>query len=180
MVCDRCIRVVGEVLREQGMTISSIQLGLVTLEGEPDERLLGNLGASLRKAGFELQDDPGSRIIETIRLAVIDWVHHGEMRHYPGNFSDFLSGRMHREYGYLSSLFSRSEQVTIEQYLIRQKVERVKELIQYGEMNLSQIADELRYSSVAHLSGQFRKMTGMTAGEYRKQAQATRRPLDQV
>ncbi|MBX5439526.1 MAG: helix-turn-helix transcriptional regulator, partial [Thermoflavifilum sp.] len=110
----------------------------------------------------------------------IDWVQHGKMKTMPVNFSTFLSETLNKDYHYLSNLFSEHENITIEQYVMLQKIEKVKELLSYGEMSLSEIADELGYSSVAHLSGQFKRMTGFTPTQFRKLKDHHRKPLDRI
>lgn len=179
MVCQRCIRAVAGVFRDLGWPVTSVQLGQVILEQEPDDHTLAEMRNALEDLGFELIDDRRSRLISQTKAAIISLVHdhNGELRQ---NLSDYLSGLLHIDYGYLSSLFSEVEGTTIEKYFIAQKIERVKEWLVYDEKTLSEIAFELQYSSVAHLSSQFKKVTGLTPSYFRQLGAKKRTPLDQV
>jgi YesN/AraC family two-component response regulator len=127
-------------------------------------------------------DDRKAKLIESIKNKVINLIHHSDSKNRKFNWSTLLAEALHHDYNYLSSLFSSVEGITLEQYIIRQKIERVKELLFYGELNLSQIADELGYSSVAHLSSQFKKVTGLTPSELKKSRSIdhSRKPIDSV
>ncbi|GAA4450101.1 AraC family transcriptional regulator [Rurimicrobium arvi] len=180
MVCDRCIMVVDRLLRSKGFPVSEVGLGIVQLDTDhvlPEQ--LQDLRGELEAMGFELLDERKSRIVEQIKVFVIESVH----RDAPGQhlkFSDRLSGALNADYGYLSKIFSEQEGNTIEQYVIAQKIERVKELLSYGELNLNEIALEMGYSSTSALSNQFKKVTGMTPGVFKSQAADNRRPLDKI
>lgn len=167
-------------LRKNGFSPLLVQLGEVTVEeGTTDPRKLKNLRTGLEKLGFELLDDKRKKVIEQIKTLVIELVHYyGET----GNkkYSTIIQEKLHHEYSYLSKLFSEVEGVTIEQYIISQKIEKVKELLVYGELSLSEIAFELNYSSVAHLSAQFKKITGLTPSEFKKLGINHRKPLDNL
>lgn len=158
-----------------------IGMGWVTLK---DEELEGGqkqtLMERLKQLGFELIDDRKSRIIEAIKNLIIQKVQHENLDRQRFNWSDLIADALHYEYKYLSALFSSVEGVTIEHYIILQKVEKAKELIVYDEMSLSEIADRLGYSSVAHLSNQFKKTTGMPPGKFRELGLERRKPLDLV
>jgi AraC-like DNA-binding protein len=141
---------------------------------------LALLESRLEQLGFEIIDDKRSRIIEKIRTIIIEAIHHNSSPEKKYNWSTMLSDELHYDYNYLSSLFSSVEGITIEQFIIRQKIEKVKEFIVYDELTLSEIADRLGYSSVAHLGNQFKKVTGLTPSEFRNSSSRNRNPLDQV
>ena len=182
MVCDRCILAVGQVLEKLGIHADKISLGVVTVREEPiDPSTLKALDHELEKLGFERMDDRRARMIESIKNIIITEIHHRSGSDRKVNWSTILSEALHYDYNYLSGLFSSVEGITIEHYIIRQKIERVKELMLYDELNLSEIARQLGYSSVAHLSAQFKKVTGMTPSEMKKSRSAgDRKPLDRV
>jgi AraC family transcriptional regulator len=178
MVCDRCIMAVRDIFEKHQLHPQSIELGEVVLAQELKQEQKEDISAALRKLGFELMDDKRSRIIEKIKTVVIRWVRDTE-RDQRKNLSVHIAEALHYEYNYLSSLFSEVEGITIEKYVIRQKIELAKELIVYDEYSLSQIADMLGYSSVAHLSSQFKQVTGITPSHF-KNIGAKRRSLDKL
>ena len=182
MVCDRCKLVVRQELEKAGLKPEKVALGEITVQGEILPEVLARLDQSLLDLGFERIDDRKARLIEQIKKNVIELIHHGDPGNRKFNWSDILSDRLHYEYNYLSTLFSSVEGITLEQYIIRQKIERVKELLFYDELTLSEIADKLGYSSVAHLSSQFKKITGFTPSELKKSREIDqqRKPLDSV
>jgi AraC family transcriptional regulator len=179
MVCNRCIYMVDRLFREAGVEPLSVKLGEVELAAAPGSAELTMVEQKLREFGFELLNDQKSRVIEKIKTTVIEYI----QQHAPSGgqvFSEFLSGALHRDYSSLSKLFSEVEDITIEKYLIQQKIEKVKEWLSYDEWSLGEIADRLGYSSVAHLSSQFKKTTGFTPSAFRKMKDHHRRPLDEV
>ena len=182
MVCDRCKLVVKQELDKLGLNPDRVTLGEVTLPGEITAEVQKKLDTALLNLGFERIDDRKARLIESIKNTVIELIHRGDPAHRKFNWSDILSDRLHYEYNYLSNLFSSVEGITLEQYIIRQKIEKVKELLFYDELNLSEIANKMGYSSVAHLSGQFKKITGFTPSELKKSREidGNRKPLDHV
>lgn len=180
MVCDRCIRVVSEELTALGFKPDSVELGEVVLKEKPGESDIENIRKVLSDNGFELIDDKRSLIINRIRTLIIEYVHRDKEMTGHQNFSEFLSREIGHEYSYLSSLFSSVEGITIEKYLIRQKVEKVKELLVYDQLSLGEIAYRLDYSSVQHLSNQFKKITGLTPTHFRKIKDHKRKPIDEV
>jgi AraC-like DNA-binding protein len=177
MVCNRCIYMVDHLLKEAGVAPLSVGLGEVQLAEAPNADVLAVVEKKLREFGFELLNDQKSRIIEKIKTTVIAYVGQDAQ---PEVFSELLSAALHRDYSSLSKLFSEVEGITIEKYLIQQKIEKVKEWLSYDEWNLSEIAYRLGYSSVAHLSSQFKKTTGFTPSVFRKMKDHHRRPLDEV
>lgn len=179
MVCNRCINVVANELSALGLPVKNITLGEVVLEKPLESEEKSKLKAALEKHGFELLDDKKARIIEQVKTLLIVLVHYNkaEKPEYM-RYSAYLEKQVGMDYHSLSKLFSEVEGVTIEHYLISQKVERIKELLIYNEYSISEIALQLGYSSVAHLSGQFKKLTGLTASEFKKLHEHTRKPLD--
>lgn len=183
MVCNRCIMVVKQELERQGLHPEKVALGEVTIkEDSLSDAQQDKLDSALVDLGFERIDDRKARLIEAIKNKIIQMIHHSNKVDLKFNWSDVLAEEMHYEYNYLSNLFSSVEGVTLEQYIIRQKIEKVKELLFYDELNLSEIADKLGYSSVAHLSGQFKKITGFTPSEMKKSRNIdqNRKPLDSI
>lgn len=179
MVCNRCIMVVHNELEKLGLTVKNIKLGEVTLDKELPGNVKTNLVKALTVLGFELIDDKKSRIIEKIKNIIIDLVHHQD-NDTKKNLSDILSSKLHHDYNYLSNLFSEIEGTTIEKYFIAQKIEKVKELLVYDELSLSEIAFRLNYSSVAYLSNQFKKVTGLTPSHFKQIREDKRKSLDKV
>lgn len=180
MVCDRCKTAVKGELDKYQIPYTSIQLGEVELSVPLDEKTLQRFGDSIGLLGFELILDKSSRQVNQIKNAIIDWVRGGERKNKKQKFSIFLAESLHKDYSSLSNLFSGIEGTTIEQYLIHQKIERAKELLVYNEISLSQIADQLNYSSIQHLSNQFKKVTGLTPTHFRKVGAEKRRSIDTV
>jgi AraC-like DNA-binding protein len=156
-----------------------VSLGEVETEDDLSKDQLQQLERDLASLGFELLDDSKKQVIEKIKNIVIHRIHHSD-EDDPHNFSDILSKALHKDYSYLSSLFSQVEGITIEKYVINQKIERVKELIIYDELSLSEIAYKLGYSSVAHLSNQFKKVTGLTPSYFKQLGEKKRKPIDKI
>lgn len=180
MVCNRCIRVVREELQKLGLRIHRVDLGEVTLSDKKNFDLK-KVQSVLELNGFELIEDKRVRIIEQIKLAILNLVQLDySVEPLKMNSSEYIAGELGHDYHYLSSLFSSVENVTIEQYIILQKIERVKELLKYGELTLSEIAFKMGYSSVQHLSTQFKKVTGLTPSYFKGMKQSVRKPLDKV
>ncbi len=180
MVCDRCKMVVEDLFKKVGAQVVNTELGEIQTAENLNPSQLEDLDILLKQHGFELLDNKQSRIVEKIKNVVIELIYNPQHEHFKSNFSDYLSEKLSRDYSGLSTLFSAHEGSTIEQYIIRQKIERVKELLMYDEQSLSQIADELQYSSVAHLSNQFKKVTGLTPSQFKQSAAKNRLPLDHV
>jgi AraC-like DNA-binding protein len=178
MVCDRCRMSVGQVLDRMQVPYRRVDLGEVELVGEPDDKLLDDFKHQITPLGFELIEDRNSRIISKIKSGVIDLVRGGRGKKY--KLSTYLSELVGKDYNSLSSLFSSVEGVTIEHFLIMQKIEYVKELLAYDELSLSEIADKLQYSSVQHLSNQFKKVTGLTPSHFKSIRHGRRTALDKI
>ncbi|MFI2744493.1 helix-turn-helix domain-containing protein [Zhouia sp. PK063] len=179
MVCNRCIMVVQNELDKLGLNVKNIKLGEVTLNTELTVEQKNKLDNVLIPLGFEIIDDKKSRIIEKIKNIIIDLVHHQD-NETKTNLSDVLSSQLHHDYNYLSNLFSEVEGSTIEKYFIAQKIEKVKELLVYDELSLKEIAFCLNYSSVAYLSNQFKKTTGLSPSHFKQIREEKRKPLDMV
>ncbi len=178
MVCDRCKRVVEEELTKLGYTVQQVELG----EAEIADNTINlvEIRQVLAENGFELLDDRKTRLIEQIKLAVIELIHQQGEAGMHLNTSDYLAKKLGVDYHTLSTLFSSTEGVTIEKYVILQRIEKVKELLVYNELSLKEIAYELGYSSVAHLSNQFKKVTGLTASHFKEIKTSKRKTIDKV
>lgn len=179
MVCSRCKMVVKAELEKLGLHPLSVALGEVEIKEKEIDNLKENLCANLRLLGFELIDDDACKTIDKIKTLIIELVHHRN-NELNINLSEYLATQLLQDYHSLSSLFSKVEQLTIEHYYIKQKVERVKELLMYDEMTLSQIADLLHYSSVAYLSNQFKKETGFTTTYFKQLKTHKRKGIENI
>ena len=180
MVCGSCIKVVTALMHELNIETTNIELGRVETRHNVEDDTLKQLRQRLNEEGFELLDNKNIKLVEQIKSAIIELVHYKDITEVRTNLSDYLSALLHRDYNYLSNLFSSIENTTIEQFFILQKIEKVKELLVYDEVSLSEIAYRLGYSSVAHLSNQFKKITGFTPTAFRKLKEHNRKPLDEV
>jgi AraC family transcriptional regulator len=179
MVCNRCILVVRQELDKLNVQYKDVALGEVELDNATPEEQIQQFSSNLNALGFELLDNSKQQLIEKIKNTIIKHVHYNE-EDTQYNFSTILSEKLHRDYSYLSSLFSEVEGITIEKYVINQKIEKVKELIIYDQLSLSEIAYNVGYSSVAHLSAQFKKVTGLTPSHFKQVGQNKRKPLDKI
>ena len=181
MVCPRCIKVVREELEKLELTIETINLGTVKLKQNLDQNLIDKISVLLVENGFELLENEKAKLIEKIKVEIIEIVQNFEsieLEHF--NISNHLSQEFNTDYPTMSSLFSKTVGITIEHFFILQKIEKVKELLRYNEFTLSEIAYKLGYSSVQHLSNQFRKSTGMTASQFKKGVINLRKSIDSV
>ena len=179
MVCNRCIHVVEQELNKLKLNPTHVRMGEVELAKPVNLNQLQQLDENLRKFGFELLDNQKQKQIEKIKYLLIKKVQSGEIEEH-FSIINFLSKSLHKDYSNISRLFSEVEGITIEQFFILQKIEKVKELLVYAEMNLNEISFQLGYSSSAHLSGQFKKVTGLTPGHFKKIGALQRKSLDQV
>jgi AraC family transcriptional regulator len=181
MVCPRCIKVVHEELEKLGVKIKSISLGEVETELPKESLPINQISDMLLENGFELIDDGIAINIEQIKNIVITVIQKYEDEDLTGiNFSSYISSKLNKDYNYLSSLFSKTEGLTIEHFIILQKIEKVKEYLKYNELTLSEIAYKLGYSSVQHLSRQFKKNTGLTASEFKNNLTNHRKSIDSI
>jgi AraC-like DNA-binding protein len=180
MVCDRCIRSVQEQLEALGYKVVAIELGRVEVAQTLRKSDYTKISKMLSDNGFELISDTDVETIEQIKRIVLDHLHHGPKKPANVNFSTYLASELGLNYFHLSKLFSATEGMTIERYIILQKIERVKELLLYDQQNLSEIAFDLEYSSVAHLSRQFKNVSGLTPTAFKKQGSKGRKPIDKI
>ena len=169
MVCPRCVKAVEDLARQMKLTGAQVELGTLTLpdSNPPDSAIMETLSKNLHALGFELIDTQKARLIEQIKKEVISLARKADGEKPKENLSRILSKKLHYDYNHLSTLFSASEGQTIEKYHIAQRIEFVKELLVYDELTLSQIAFNLGYSSTAHLSAQFKKVTGLTPSHFK-------------
>lgn len=179
MVSNRCKIAVREVLRKMGLHFVVVDLGEVEIMEEVTGESLEHLKAALLDEGFELMDDRKAILIEKIKNVITDMIHNSD-EEININYSDFIVGKLDYDYNYLSTLFSELKGITIQQFIIVHKIERVKELLRYGELNLTEISYKLHYSSVGHLSNQFKKVTGLSPSEFKQLKHHGRRPLEEV
>ena len=181
MVCDRCIKVVREELEKLGYETDNVILGEARISSEKKQFDLNGIRKTLEENGFELINDKQAKLIEEIKISLIDLIHYKSANELEKiSLSKFLSEKFHHSYQHISSLFSSKEGITIEKYFINQKIEKAKELLVYNELTLSEISYKLGYSSVQHLSNQFKKVTGFTPSEFKKLRIKKRLPLDKV
>jgi AraC-like DNA-binding protein len=176
MLSNRCKMVVKEVLKELELHFIIVDLGEIEIMENLSAAQREELKAALLESGLELMDDKRAILIERIKTTIVDMVHHTE-EGLKVNFSTFLSEKLTHDYTYLANLFSEVQGTTIEQYIIAHKVEKIKELILYGELNITEIAWKMNYSSVAHLSNQFKKVTGLSPSHFKQLKEKTRNPI---
>ncbi|MBL3657650.1 AraC family transcriptional regulator [Fulvivirga sediminis] len=179
MVCPRCISAVERVFNQLNLHTENIQLGQVDLDKELTDSIREELKTNLSQMGFELLESGKSSLISQIKSLIIDQIHHKEEALHE-NFSTYLSEQLHHEYSHLSRLFSSVEGITIEKFIAKQKIEKVKEYLFYDELSLSEIAYKMNYSSVAYLSTQFKKETGMTPTAFRQMHKPGHKSLDGI
>jgi YesN/AraC family two-component response regulator len=179
MVSIRCKMLVKAELEKLGLHYKRVELGEAEIEENISTQTWNELNAALKKSGIELMDDKKSILIERIKNVIIELVHYSEDP-LEINFSDYLSQKLHHDYTYLANLFSESQGTTIEHFLITHKIERVKELLVYDELNITEIAWKMGYSSVAHLSNQFKKITGLTPSFFKKIKDKKRSTLEDI
>jgi AraC-like DNA-binding protein len=179
MVSIRCKMLVKAELEKQGLHYKTVELGVADIEEEISSAQWNELNIALKKSGIELMDDKKSILIEKIKNVIVEQVHYSEER-LQINFSDHLSQKLDHDYTYLANLFSETQGMTIEHFYIVHKIERVKELLIYDELNITEIAWKMDYSSVAHLSNQFKKITGLTPSFFKKIKDKKRGTLEDV
>jgi len=180
MVCPRCIDSVCEALNEQGVTYYSVKLGEVEVREIPSGRDLRKLKKNLRKRGFEYLMDKDTELVNSVKSFLIEKIHYSKETDSKLNLSEELSRQLKKDYSTISRTFSKIEKSTIEQFVKAQKIERVKELISYDQLNLSEIAYEVGYGSISHLSNQFKDQVGMSPSEFKKLNEKPRNSLDNL
>lgn len=179
MVCIRCQMVVKSELEKLGLKYVNVIIGEANIIGNVTSEQLDQLDVALRKSGLQLMGDKKSILVEKIKNAIIDLVHYRDDQ-IKINLSDYLSEKLNHDYTYLANLFSEVKGITIEKFYLTHKIEKVKELIVYNELNLSEIAYKMHYSSVAHLSNQFKKITGLTPSHFKMLKNKRRDTLENV
>jgi AraC-like DNA-binding protein len=179
MVSNHCKLAVKEELKKLGLHFIVVDLGEVEIMEDLSVEKREELKSGLLNAGFELMDDKRAVLIERIINVIIDMVHHtsGIIK---VNFSDYLSEKLNHDYTYLSNMFSEVKGITIQQFIIIHKVEKIKELLIYDELNLTEISYKLNYSSVAHLSNQFKKITGLSPSHFKQLKDKRRIPIEEI
>jgi len=180
MVCKRCIKVLKDEFEKLQIEIKSIELGKIRVAAPLSAEKLAEIQNVLTENGFELIDDKKSQLIDQIKTLIIEAIHYNKGISPSTTFSSLISKEIGYDYSYLSNLFSSVGNITIEKYIILQKVEKIKELLIYDQLSLKEIAFQLGYSSVQHLSTQFKKVTGLTPSFFKKQKNITRKSLDEV
>src|ERR1035437_5895997 len=179
MVSTRCKMAVKDALRELGLHFILVDLGEVEIMENISIEQRDRLKIALLDSGLELMDDKRAVLIEKIKNAIVEMVHHSD-EIIKINFSEFLSEKLNHDYTYLANLFSEVQGTTIEQFIISHKVERIKELIIYDELNITEIAWKMNYSSVAHLSNQFKKVTGLSPSHFKQLKEKRRSPIEEI
>ena len=179
MVCNRCVMVVRQEFEKTGIKPDDVILGEVKLPGPLTDIQFKDLSNKLIELGFEILDNKNQRLIEKIKGLLIAQAQGGDIKEH-FSLTEFLTNKLNKEYTQLSRLFSEVEGITIEQFFILQKIEKVKEWLVYDELSLSEISYKLGYSSVAHLSAQFKKITGLTPSEFKKIGAIRRASLDNI
>ena len=180
MVCPRCSKVVKEELDKLGYTTTIERLGQAKIEYSENHPNMKEISKILEQNGFELLVDKNAEIIDTIKTLIINLIYQDQLEDMNANLSDYLVQKLNHEYSFLSTLFSSVESITIEKYFILQKIERVKELLIYDELNLSEIAYRLGYSNVQYLSNQFKKVTGMSPSQFKSIRERARNSIDTI
>lgn len=179
MVCPRCELVIKDSLEELGITVIEIELGKAVIV-PPVKISKAEINKALEQYGFKLLEGKDQELVEQIKIKLIQYVREREEANKVLNVSDYLTKHLNQNYVALSSIFSKNEGITVEKYVIRLKIERVRELLSYGKLTLSEIAHQLNYSSVAYLSNQFKQITGLTVTDYKKARESFRKPLDEI
>ena len=179
MVSNRCKMVVKEILKELNLHFILVDLGEVEIMEDISLEQREYLKKELIESGLELMDDKKSILIEKIKNIIIQMIHHSE-ENIKINFSDYLSEKLHHNYNYLANLFSDTQGTTIEHFIIYNKIERVKELMIYGELTITEIAYKMNYSSVAHLSSQFKKVTGLAPSHFKQLKDKRRNSIEEL
>lgn len=179
MVSNRCIMAVKEELKKLGLHYIIVDLGEVEIMENLDPEKLQQLKAGLNSTGLDLMDDKKSILIEKVKNIITEMIHHSESTPKT-NYSDYISEKMNYDYTYLSNIFSEVKGITIQQFIIIHKIEKVKELLLYDELSLTEISYRLHYSSVAHLSNQFKKMTGLSPSQFKQLKNNRRTPIEEI
>lgn len=178
MVCPRCVSSVKALLEQQELAYYEIELGKVSLKRSLSPRKWQILGQALEELGFELLEDKEQQLVNAIKSFIVEWIHYGKAAESPWNLSEALAQELNKDYSVLSKTFSRKQGKTIEQFSQQQKLARAKELLMYNQQSIADIAFDLGYSSAAHFSNQFKKMTGQSPSDFKKQTGTSRPFID--
>ncbi len=180
MVCNCCIRVIKQELEKQGIIVSRILLGEAEITYDDEKLSYDDIEKIIEANGFELVKNKDKILVEQIKVAVVELIHYANNMNSIIRNSDYLVEKLGYSYQHLSVLFSKHEPITLEKYIILNKIEKVKEMIEYGELTLSEIAFQMGYSSVQYLSNQFKTITGISVTDYKKAPGAGRKPLNEI
>jgi len=180
MVCPRCVTAVEDTLSKLKIPYSKVVLGQAKINVVKSEINQDLLDEELRKIGFELIRDKNKQLVAEVKALIVSYIHHSDEMDMKVNFSEYIAEKIGKDYSVITAIFSEHQNTTIEKYIISQKIERVKELLSYNELTLSEIAYQLNYSSVQHLSNQFKKIIGQTPSQYKKQEIIGRKSLDNI
>ena len=179
MVSNRCKMAVKEVLSKLGLHFIVVDLGEVDIMENISAEQREQIKIALHNTGLELMDDKKAILIEKIKNTIVEMIHHSDVE-IRTNFSDYLSKKLDHDYTYMANLFSEVQGITIEHFIIAHKIERIKELIIYDELNITEIAWKMNYSSVAHLSNQFKKVTGLSPSHFKQLKNKRRSPIEEI
>ncbi len=179
MVSNRCKLIVKSDLAKFGFHSCEVELGNVDILENITPQQLEHLDTALRESGLEILHEKKDVLIQGIKTVIVELVHYSDEQ-LKTNLSDYLSEKLHYDYGYLSNLFSQNENTTIEHFFLSHKIEKIKELLIYDELTLSEIMHKMHYSSLGHLSSQFKRMTGLTLSEYKNLKLRIRKPLEDI
>jgi AraC-like DNA-binding protein len=180
MVCDRCEMVIETALTALGLEVNRIQLGKAEVTQKGDTPTINEIEKELERFNFGLIKDAESVLVERVKTNLIQWVDSGDLETDETSLSDFLAKKLAKSYATISRIFSRKEKITIEKYFIRLKIEKAKELVEYGKLSFSEIAYQLGYKNLQHLSRQFKQITGMSMSDYQKLQGHERKSLDKI
>ncbi|MDR9418530.1 AraC family transcriptional regulator [Gracilimonas sp.] len=180
MVCDRCEMVIETALKALGLEVNYVQLGKAEVTRKGEKPSMHEIEKELERFNFGLIKDEESVLVEKVKTSLIQWVDSGELETDETSLSDYLARKLNKSYASISRAFSRKEEITIEKYFIRLKIEKAKELVEYGNLSFSEIAYHLGYKNLQHLSRQFKEITGMSMSEYQKLQNPGRKSLDKI
>ncbi len=180
MVCDRCEMVIETALSALGLEVHHVQLGKAEVTRSGSHPTLKEIEKELERFNFGLIKDEDSILVEKVKTTLIQWVESGNLETDETSLSDYLADKLAKSYASISRVFSRKEEITIEKYFIRLKIEKAKEWVEYGNLSFSEIAYQLGYKNLQHLSRQFKEITGMSMSDYQKLQNPDRKSLDKI